>query len=92
MFEILKKFSFDSLTNVTVGMLSDGQKRRLALLKLFLSERKIWLLDEPLRGLDSQASDIFLSEIEKHQKLGGIVIYTTHRKNESLKENQILQL
>ena len=91
-FEILKKFSFDSLTNVTVGMLSDGQKRRLALLKLFLSKRKIWLLDEPLRGLDSQASDIFLSEIEKHQKLGGIVIYTTHRKNESLKENQILQL
>lgn len=59
--------------------LSQGQKQRVALAKLLLSPAKIWILDEPLAGLDetivSNLQQIFLT----HLIQAGMIIMTTHR-------------
>lgn len=58
--------------------LSAGQKRRLALAKLFLFPKLLWILDEPLTALDAHSQTIFLSALAAHLKKGGIAIVSSH--------------
>jgi len=61
------------------GNLSVGQKRRIALSLLFISQSKVWLLDEPFTALDSNGVKIIENQIEKHCVSGGLCILTTHQ-------------
>jgi heme exporter protein A len=58
--------------------LSAGQKRRLALAKLLLFPKPLWILDEPLTALDAHSQRIFLSALETHLKNGGMAIVSSH--------------
>lgn len=58
--------------------LSAGQKRRLALAKLFLFPKRIWILDEPLTALDQATKLFFTTQLEQHIKNNGICIMSTH--------------
>ncbi|HEY1630440.1 MAG TPA: heme ABC exporter ATP-binding protein CcmA [Rhizomicrobium sp.] len=58
--------------------LSAGQKRRLALARLSLSARPLWLLDEPLAALDAQGKSLLRDWIAAHCAKGGIVMAATH--------------
>lgn len=60
------------------GRLSTGQRRRLGLVRLLLSPRAIWLLDEPLSGLDDDARGRLMDAVARHRDQGGIVIMATH--------------
>lgn len=62
--------------------LSVGQKRRLALSRLFLGNSKLWLLDEPTTALDREGQSILLDCIGNHRQNGGIVIIATHHEIE----------
>ena len=59
--------------------LSAGQKRRLALLRLFLSPAKLWLLDEPLTALDAQGRTCLMTYLQAHIGVQGQIIYTSHQ-------------
>ena len=59
--------------------LSAGQKRRSALARLLLSPRKLWLLDEPLDGLDAQGLSLFAELLNAHLKGGGAAVITSHQ-------------
>lgn len=59
--------------------LSAGQKRRTALARLLLSPRKLWLLDEPLDGLDVQGLSLFAELLNAHLKAGGAAVVTSHQ-------------
>ena len=59
--------------------LSAGQKRRIVLSLLFISQSKVWLLDEPFTALDSNGIKIIEDQIEKHCANGGLCILTTHQ-------------
>jgi heme exporter protein A len=59
--------------------LSAGQKRRVALCKIFLIERALWILDEPLTALDIQTQRIVITKIKDHLSLGGICVMTSHQ-------------
>lgn len=59
-------------------MLSAGQKRRLALARLTLTDAPIWLLDEPTLGLDADSVDRFGGLMAAHRATGGVVIAATH--------------
>ena len=69
--------------------LSAGQRRRLALARLLLSQRPLWLLDEPFAALDSAGKALIARLIAMHCGQGGIVLAATHDPlglgNESLK-------
>lgn len=69
-----------SLLDVPVQYLSTGQKKRGALAALINSGAKIWLLDEPLSGLDIDAISGVNTLIERHIKGGGIALIASHQK------------
>lgn len=59
--------------------LSSGQKRRVALSKLYLSNHKLWILDEPFTSLDSDSSNIIEKKIIEHLGKNKLVIITSHQ-------------
>ena len=69
--------------------LSAGQRRRLGLARLLLSQRPLWLLDEPFASLDVAGKGLVARLIALHCGQGGVVIAATHEplglSNESLK-------
>jgi heme exporter protein A len=59
--------------------LSTGQKRRVALARLQLLKRRLWLLDEPFAGLDAASVSMIGDWILQHQQAGGAVLLTSHQ-------------
>lgn len=60
-------------------VLSQGQKRRVALSRLLVSQTKLWILDEPFVALDKAAVAMLQDVIRKHIAQGGMAIITTHQ-------------
>ena len=74
----LATFGLTSAHDLTVSYLSAGQRRRLALTRLLLAERPIWLLDEPAASLDQAAQQVLATVVDAHLAAGGLVIAATH--------------
>ena len=67
-----------TLRDVPVRLLSSGQRKRAALARVMASDAPLWLLDEPLNGLDS-AGVRFLDELlQRHRAGGGAVLAASH--------------
>jgi len=67
------------LRDVPVRYLSTGQRKRAALARLTGQRAPIWLLDEPLNGLDAQAGKLFEDLVEDHCNAGGIAVVASHQ-------------
>jgi len=78
----LAHFGLKGREHVPLGILSQGQKRRVALAKLKLSLAPLWILDEPLVALDSHTVNLFTEVLEDHLKCGGLVLLTSHQSIE----------
>ncbi len=76
--DFLKIFKLNSFINQDVATLSDGQKKRLSLSRLFLDKKLVWLLDEPYVFLDEQNTIDLNNKILKFNQEGGIVIVTSN--------------
>lgn len=59
--------------------LSQGQKRRVALARLVVNRRPLWVLDEPFVALDVAAVDWLAGIISAHLQRGGLAVMTTHQ-------------
>lgn len=66
------------LADVPAAFLSQGQRRRLSLSRLHLAPRAVWLLDEPVAGLDAASQTAFAAMMERHLSRGGLIIAATH--------------
>ena len=76
--EALAAFALAHASDLPVAVLSAGQKRRVALARLLVAPRPIWLLDEPLNALDA-ASQARLSHLmHAHLGQGGMIVAATH--------------
>lgn len=60
-------------------VLSQGQRRRVALARLLVCNTKLWILDEPLAALDVLAVKLIQQLLEQHLAGGGMVVMTTHQ-------------
>lgn len=78
--EALEKLGLVGRESVPARMLSEGQRRRIALARLIVGDRKLWLLDEILTSLDKAAMAIVRSLIEEHLSGGGMAIVATHQE------------
>lgn len=76
--EALDLVGLSGLDDVPFGHLSTGQRRRVAIARLLVSWRPIWLLDEPTAGLDARAQAQFSAIMDTHLDDGGIIIAATH--------------
>jgi heme exporter protein A len=76
--KISKILNIEQILNVDINSLSDGQKKRISLARLIISNAKVWLLDEPLVYLDQDKIDLLQNIILRHNKRGGITIYSSN--------------
>jgi heme exporter protein A len=67
------------LIDLPAERLSAGQKRRVALARLLVSARPLWLLDEPATALDAGAEAMLGRLISAHLAGGGLVMAAIHR-------------
>jgi len=74
----LTKVGLATYDDVPGKALSSGQRRRILLAFVELSQAKLWVLDEPLTALDVQGVALMESMILEHREAGGSVIFTTH--------------
>jgi heme exporter protein A len=86
---LLEQVGLERQAELPCRYLSAGQRRRLALARLLLTRRPLWLLDEPFAALDTAGKSLVARLIALHCGQGGIVIAATHEplglSNESLK-------
>jgi len=76
--EALNNVGLLHLRDNRFGDLSTGQRRRVALARLLLNHRPIWLVDEPTTGLDKASEQTFARILDDHMQAGGIVVAATH--------------
>ena len=60
------------------GYLSTGQRRRIAIARLLVAYRPVWLLDEPTAGLDHASEAQFADLMAAHCEDGGMIVAATH--------------
>lgn len=75
----LEAVGLGDLADVPVGVLSAGQRRRLALARLVAVRRPVWLLDEPTSALDAAGAAMLGELLDDHRGRGGLVIAATHQ-------------
>lgn len=61
-----------------VAYLSAGQRHRVALARLLVARRPLWLLDEPTSALDAASQETLRGLLESHRESGGMIAATTH--------------
>lgn len=88
----LSCLGLSTLSNTLVKALSVGQRRRVALSRLWLQDKKLWLLDEPFASLDSEGIVLLENHIQQYVMSGGTVILTTHQALTSIHSRDIALL
>ena len=76
--DALDMVGLDGLQTVPFSHLSTGQRRRIGIARLLVSYRPVWLLDEPVSGLDAQSEDQFSQLMKAHLEEDGIIVVATH--------------
>ena len=77
--EVLTRIGLAGRESLPARLLSEGQRRRVALARLVTCGTKLWLLDEVMTSLDKGAVALIRSLIEEHLAGGGIAIVATHQ-------------
>ncbi|MGS2724514.1 cytochrome c biogenesis heme-transporting ATPase CcmA [Porticoccus sp. GXU_MW_L64] len=77
--EALEKVGLRGYEDVPCHSLSAGQQRRVALARLYLTNAKLWVLDEPFTAIDRQGVTQLEQRLQQHAHSGGAVILTTHQ-------------
>ncbi len=75
----LERMGLDESEDSPAKRLSQGQQRRLALARLLIGDKALWILDEPLTALDKTAVHLVESVIAEHLEGGGLAVLTTHQ-------------
>ena len=77
--QVLEQLGVSDAARRPVGRLSQGQRRRIAIARVMLSQRPLWLLDEPDNALDADGSALIAGILDAHAKAGGMSIVVSHR-------------
>lgn len=75
----LRRMGLRGRETFPVKVLSQGQRRRVALARLLINKAPLWILDEPLTALDVGAVGLMQDLIAEHLDKRGMVIFTTHQ-------------
>ncbi|RXZ64050.1 heme ABC exporter ATP-binding protein CcmA [Pelagerythrobacter rhizovicinus] len=74
-----ERLGLADLADVPVRYLSTGQRKRAALARLLGQRAPVWLLDEPLNGLDTAGTELVETLIAEHRAAGGACVVASHQ-------------
>jgi len=77
--QALKAQGLGSRSHLPLRVLSQGQKRRVALARLQLSKARLWVLDEPFVALDTLAVLALQQVLRQHLAQDGLLLFTSHQ-------------
>ena len=77
---ILSGLGLGRIVGLPSKLLSQGQKRRVALARLSLQKRMLWILDEPFAALDTRAIGQLQDTLAQHLDRGGMCLLTSHQE------------
>lgn len=75
----LAKVSLAGYEDVLCGEMSEGQRKRVNLARLFLLHNPVWILDEPFSAIDKEGVACITDRIKEHLSDAGTVILTSHQ-------------
>lgn len=78
--EVLARFGVGGRGQQLARHLSQGQKRRVALARLALSQARLWVLDEPFVAMDEAGINMLAKLIALHLSQGGLAVLTSHQQ------------
>ena len=76
--EALERVALGHAADLPCATLSAGQRRRVALARLLVADRPLWLLDEPSTALDTASQAVLLGMMRDHLAGGGLIVAATH--------------
>ncbi|MEY3106723.1 MAG: hypothetical protein RIT35_893 [Pseudomonadota bacterium] len=76
--QALVKVHLDDFDDALVQTLSAGQKRRLSLARLLITNKRLWILDEPFTSLDTAGIILIETLMTEHCASGGMIFLTSH--------------
>lgn len=76
--QALEALGLAELRDAQVRLLSSGQRKRATLARVAASGTQLWLLDEPLNGLDSAGAEFLAALLQRHRASGGAVMAASH--------------
>ncbi len=76
---VLAQVGLAAYRGFAAKILSQGQKRRLALARLVVARKPLWVLDEPFSALDARSSATMTARLSDHLASGGLVVITSHQ-------------
>jgi len=77
--QALARVGLGSAGDQAAGILSAGQRRRLALARVVLAATPLWILDEPYTNLDSHGAALVSDLIARHLEAGGAALVAAHQ-------------
>lgn len=75
----LRRIGLKGREDLPSRVLSQGQKRRVALARLLCSQARLWILDEPFVALDVAAVTLLCAILDEHLARGGMILFTSHQ-------------
>ena len=77
-FKYSKLFEMDTVLNDRIESYSHGMRQKINVIGALIHNPKIWILDEPLTGLDPKSSHTLKEMMREHANNGNIVLFSTH--------------
>jgi heme exporter protein A len=77
--DLLERFDLMDFADTPCFQLSQGQRRRVALLRIAMTDACLWLLDEPLVALDKESTLTLITCFQEHLAKNGCIIMTSHQ-------------
>ncbi len=74
----MARAGLDHLAEVPVRYFSTGQRQRARLARTYLANARLWLLDEPANGLDTESVEQLGRALQGHLDEGGIILAASH--------------
>ena len=76
--QLAKTFEMENALNDKILSYSHGMRQKIVIMGVLISDPNVWILDEPMTGLDPQSSYSLKQMMKEHAAKGNTVFFSTH--------------
>lgn len=76
--ELLKTFEMEEAIDQKIDSYSHGMRQKIHIIATLMHDPNIWIMDEPMTGLDPQSSYLLKKRMREHANKGNTVLFSTH--------------